>query len=121
MDNIPQASDYHDELTRTLKLTEDTPTPYFYNKLSEETGEVAEVAAAFMGSESKIKKLLKKHETLEHALLEELGDTVNVAMIIGARHNLTPDEIIDMGRIKLKRKNDKRDRWTISISKRLKS
>ena len=103
--------EYYDELERTMRLIKDTPTYYFYNKLSEETGEVAEVAAAIMGSESKQKKLLKKHAAIEDALLEELADTVNVAMIIAARHGLEPDEVINMGRIKMKKKNDKRDEW----------
>lgn len=101
--------DYYDELERTLRLIDGTPTYYFYNKLSEETGEVAEVASAIMGSESKQRKLLKKHSTLEEALLEELGDTVNVVMIIAARHGLEPDQVISMGYRKLKKKNDKRD------------
>ena len=108
--------EYYEELGRTMRLVEDTPAYYFYNKLSEETGEVAEVAAALMGSESKQRKLLKKHNTINDALLEELADTVNVAMIIAAKHGLEPDEVINMGRIKMKRKNDKRDERQIPES-----
>jgi NTP pyrophosphatase (non-canonical NTP hydrolase) len=104
------AREYLNELIRTLRLIGDTPAHYFYNKLSEETGEVAEVASALMGSERKCKKILKKHNSLEDALLEELGDTVNVVMIIASQHGLKPEDVIDMGRIKMKRKNDKRDK-----------
>lgn len=102
--------EYQNELIRTLELIKDTPTEYFYNKLHEETGEVAEVASAWMGSEAKVKKLLKKHDDLTEAMLEELGDTLNVVMILAARHDLSFDEVVDMGRRKLKKKNDKRDK-----------
>lgn len=99
---------YKEELTTTMGHIEDTPTYYFYNKLAEETGEVAEVASAYMGSDKKVIKLLKTHDNLEEAMLEELSDTVNVVMILAARHNITFEEIIDTGRLKLKKKNDKR-------------
>ena len=107
--NAGIVSDYYAELFRTLTFIKDTPTHYFYNKLSEETGEVAEVAAAFMGSETKIDKLLKKHITITDAMLEELSDTYNVVMILAARHGLSITDIIEEGTRKLKSKNDNRE------------
>jgi NTP pyrophosphatase (non-canonical NTP hydrolase) len=104
-----EPTEYEKELARTLGLIQKTPTYYFYNKLAEEAGEVAEVASAYMGSNKKVKKILSKYECLEEAMLEELGDTVNVVMILAARHNLTFDEVVEAGRQKFKTKNDKRD------------
>lgn len=100
---------YEQELARTMGQILNTPTYYFYNKLAEEAGEVAEVASAYMGSNKKIRKILSKYECLEEAMLEELGDTMNVVMILASRHNITFDDVVEAGRQKFKTKNDKRD------------
>ena len=100
---------YIDELLRTLRLIERTPTHYFHNKLNEEAGEIAAVFSAYMGSEKKIKEFKEKHGSLREALLDELGDTTNVIMVLAARYGIRPEEVIERGRVKLKRKNDKRD------------
>ena len=103
------SKEFNDELFRTIKLVENTPTYYFHNKLFEEAGEVAAVLSGIMGSEKKIKKLVEEHVSLEEALLDELGDTTNVIMILAARYGMSFDEVVERGRLKMKEKNDWRD------------
>lgn len=96
------------ELQETMRMIKDTPTHYFYNKLHEETGEVAEVASAFMGSEKKTRELTAKAGSLENALLEELADSFVVLSIIGERHGFDTEDILEMAKIKMFQKNEKR-------------
>ena len=100
---------YKDELFRTLELIRGTETHYFHNKLMEEAGEIAAVFSAYMGSSKKVKKFERKHGSLREALLDELGDTVNVIMILSARYSIKPEEVIERGRVKMKIKNDERE------------
>lgn len=92
-------------LDETMAEIKKTPTYYFYNKLNEESGEVAEVASAFMGSRSKQKKIEAKGKTLDGAMLEELGDVFNVVMILCTRHNVGMQELINSAANALDRKN----------------
>lgn len=100
--------DFEDELSVTMEYTSETPVEYFYNKLHEETGEVAEVVSAYLGSEKKYKKISKKSGSLELALLEELADTINVAFIIALKKGFTPSNVLDEARKKMRNKNEKR-------------
>lgn len=100
---------YCDELNRTLRLIKNTPTHYFYNKLAEETGEVAEVASAYMGAKNKEDKILEKHECLQDAMLEELADVINVSIMLAGRHHLSFEEVLEEATRKLKKKNDKQE------------
>lgn len=100
--------DFYEELNQTMELIEKTPTHYFYNKLHEETGEVAEVASAFMGSEKKIRELTAEAGSLENALIEELSDSFVVLMIIARRHGFDMEDIFKVGAHKMAVKNQKR-------------
>lgn len=73
---------------------------YYALKLSEEAGEVAEVCLALEGSRRKIAKLGGKASARE-ALVEELGDTLNVVMLLAEHHDLNMAEILESGRNKL--------------------
>lgn len=90
-----------DELEITMKMVEGTPTSYFYNKLHEETGEVAEVASAFMGSLKKQIKLVEKCGSVEAALIEELSDSFVVIMILARRHGFDLEDIFRVGKDKM--------------------
>ena len=112
MDNrtIGHLAAFIDELNETMRMVEGTDTSYFFNKLHEETGEVAEVGSAMMGSESKQKKLTKKCGTVEAALLEELADTFVVTMVLARRANFTTEDILREAKRKMQIKNEKRRR-----------
>lgn len=96
------------ELNLTMHLVEDTDISYFFNKLHEETGEVAEVGSAIMGSENKTKKLSKKPGGVDGCLLEELADTIVVASIIAYKKGFKFLDLLEMAKKKMKIKNDKR-------------
>lgn len=111
--NIERAlDDFADELDVTMKMVDDTPVHYFYNKLSEETGEVAAVASAFMGSEKKIRQLTEEAGSIENALIEELSDTFVVIMIIARKHGFDLEDIFKVGTVKMFQKNMKRQNAT---------
>lgn len=109
-ETLDYLADFVDELDTTMDMVEGTNNAYFFNKLGEETGEAHEVFSALLGSESKNRKLTKKAGSVEAALIEELSDTFNVLMIIARRHGFTVDNVFEVGRQKMKIKNDKRRR-----------
>ena len=79
---------------------------YYPLKLSEETGEVAEVAVALEGSKRKIKKL-GGAPLLKTRLADELADVFNLVMLIAEQHNLAPADVIKSATSKLYKKRNR--------------
>lgn len=107
-ETIMSLDNFSDELDTTMEMVASTDVSYFFNKLHEETGEVAEVGSAIMGSENKTRKLTKKCGSVDLALLEELADTTVVTMILALKRGFTIEQVLTEATRKMKIKNDKR-------------
>lgn len=79
---------------------------YYPLKLAEEAGEVAEVAVALEGSRRKIKKL-GGAAALKDSLVSELGDCLNVLMLIAEQRDIEPSQVIKAATLKLYKKRNK--------------
>ena len=75
---------------------------YYGLKMAEECGELSEAILAFEGSSRKLKKLRAQGVTPLERIKEELGDVINVAILLAEQFNIPLSELLDTGSIKLK-------------------
>lgn len=86
--NFDEYKKHHDKFNETLNTS-----PYFYFlKLMEECGEVAEITAAISGSKRKLTKLGGR-DNIKNKLIEELGDVICVALTCAYQYDITPEEL----------------------------
>lgn len=79
---------------------------YYPLKLAEEAGEVAEVAVALEGSRRKLKKLGGRVGA-RMALVEELGDVLNIVFLIAEQQGIEVSDVVSAAENKLRRKRNR--------------
>lgn len=94
--NFEEYKKAHNKFNENLN----TAPMFYFLKLMEEVGEVAEITAALNGSTRKLAKLGGK-EKLRDKLIEELGDVVCVALTCAFTHGIEPEELFEANAAKL--------------------